>query len=54
MVRLKATRSWQMKVMKKMKMNTARHCVEAVVVIIMQMNSGLAVISANGGTMESV
>lgn len=49
MVRLKAIQGWQMKVMRRMKMNTVKHFVEAAVEIIMQMSFGLAVTSARGG-----
>ena len=54
MVRLKAIQDWQMKVMKRMTMNTAKHFVAAVGEIIMQMSFGLVVTFVRGGSMGSV
>lgn len=51
MARLRATQSWQMKVMKRMKMSTVKRYVAAVVEITTQMSSGLVVTSVSGGTM---
>lgn len=51
MAKSKVTQSWLRRFSKKRKTNIARHCVEPVVEITMQMSSGLGVTSVNDGTM---
>lgn len=52
--RLKAPQGLQMKVSKRMKMNTVKHYVAAVVETTMRMNSGSAVTYASGGSTGNV